>query len=121
MNAEKKGTQELRYKQLIRFIELKYAEINELFEEGELEIAIGDLIVNLELDGIYENKFLNDKTKIMKLLEILIFLYINVNGEFNNFRISCGKLEEKNKKLEEKNKMLQKEVAELKRQLLVRR
>lgn len=114
MTNKPKSEKEIKYNDLMSFIKVMHSEIEKILKKNDVSDTVGDLIFALDLDGIYEDRFLNDKSKVMQLLEILIFHYVKLK-EYVTLN------EEKIKKIERKKTQLQKENERLKKEIMLKK
>ena len=77
------------------FIENKSEELKKIMNDNE----IANFLEKNELDGIYDDNFLENKALVMKFSEIFICMYFQNKGEKVRLRTKVSKLEKEIKKL----------------------
>ena len=77
------------------FIENKSEELKKIMSDNE----IANFLEKNELDGIYDDSFLENKALVMKFSEIFICMYFQNKGEKVRLKTKVNKLEKEIKKL----------------------
>ena len=77
------------------FIENKSEELKKIMSDNE----IANFLEKNELDGIYDDNFLENKVLVMKFSEIFICMYFQNKGEKVRLKPKVNKLEKEIKQL----------------------
>ena len=81
------------------FIKNKHDELKRVMDDTR----ISSFLEKHELDGIYDDRFLENRPIVMKFLEILICMYFQHKGEKVILKAKIDKLEKEIKELNKKN------------------